>query len=148
MNSALEPTAFLLNTGDDGHHPEATGGWDNCYMMFQTETGTYSGAVKTKVTDRGRKFHDITEIQKEEDPSTRGVNGTNPPPARTGSPGVEITDGNNGINDTGTYQASPTSSAHVVADSSAKGNTQSARVGPESSVLFIGKIRKIGGRLW
>ena len=127
LNSTLEPAVFLLNTVDDGHHPEATGGWDNFYVMFQTETGKYSGVVKTKVTDRGRVFHDITEIQKEGDPSTHGVNGINPPPARTGSPEAGLTDGSNGINDTGTYQASPTSSAPIIADTSAKGNTQYAQ---------------------
>lgn len=89
LDSTLEPAVFLLNTTDDGHHPEATGGWDNFYVMFKTDTGTYSGVVKTKVTDRGRVFYDITEIQKEGDQSTRGVNGTNPPPARTESPVVD-----------------------------------------------------------
>ena len=125
LDATLEPAAFLLNTADDGHHPEATGGWDNFYVMFRTDTGTYSGVVKTKVTERGRVFHDITEIQKEGDPSTRGVNGINPPPARTGSPGVSPAYGNpaNG----GTYQGTgPTLSAPIIADSSAGGNTQSA----------------------
>lgn len=81
LDTTLEPAVFLLNVEDDGHHPEATGGWDNFYVKFQTDTGTYSGVVKTKVTDRGRVFHDITEIQKEESPSARGDNGENPPPA-------------------------------------------------------------------
>ena len=125
LNTTLEPTVFLLNTVDNGHQPDATGGWDNFYVMFKTETDVYFGIVKTKVTDRGRVFHDITEIQKEGDPSTRGVNGINPPPARTGSPGVSPAYGNpaNG----GTYQETgPTLSAPIIADSSAGGNTQSA----------------------
>lgn len=137
LDATLEPAAFLLNTADDGHHPEATGGWDNFYVMFRTDTGTYSGVVKTKVTERGRVFHDITEIQKEGDPSTRGVNGINPPPARTGSPGVSPAYGNpaNG----GTYQGTgPTLSAPIIADSSAGGNTQSAQAGPESSTGGFG----------
>ena len=137
LDATLEPAAFLLNTADDGHHPEATGGWDNFYVMFRTDTGTYSGVVKTKVTERGRVFHDITEIQKEGDPSTRGVNGINPPPARTGSPGVSPSYGNpaNG----GTYQETwPTPTAPIIADSSAGGNTQSAQSGPESSTGGFG----------
>lgn len=81
LDTTLEPAVFLLNVEDDGHHPEAIGGWDNFYVKFQTDTGTYSGVVKTKVTARGRVFHDITEIQKEESPSARGDNGENPPPA-------------------------------------------------------------------
>ena len=52
LDTTLEPALFLLNTADDGHHPEVTGGWDNFYVMFRTDTGTYSGVVKTKVTDR------------------------------------------------------------------------------------------------
>ena len=88
LDTTLEPALFLLNTADDGHHPEVTGGWDNFYVMFRTDIGTYSGVVKTKVTDRGRVFHDITEIQKEGEPPTRGDNGTSPPPARTESPSL------------------------------------------------------------
>lgn len=81
LDTTLDPAVFLMNTVDDGHHAEAVGGWDNFYVMFQTDTGTYSGIVKTKVTDRGRVFHDITEIQKEESPSARGDNRETPPPA-------------------------------------------------------------------
>ena len=141
LDATLEPAAFLLNTADDGHHPEATGGWDNFYVMFRTDTGTYSGVVKTKVTERGRVFHDITEIQKEGDPSTRGVNGINPPPARTGSPGYGSTGQvlnmpQNGpqLTPEAPHGANLSISAPIIADSSAGGNTQSAQVGPESSV--------------
>lgn len=83
LDATLEPSTFLLNTPDDGRHPKATGGWDNFYTMFETDTGLYSGIVKTMVTDRGREFYDITEIQKEGGPTTRGDNGLTPPPART-----------------------------------------------------------------
>lgn len=133
LDATLEPAAFLLNTADDGHHPEATGGWDNFYVMFRTDTGTYSGVVKTKVTERGRVFHDITEIQKEGDPSTRGVNGINPPPARTGSPGYGSTGQvlnmpQNGpqLTPEAPHGANLSISAPIIADSSAGGNTQSA----------------------
>lgn len=54
--------------------------------MFETDTGLYSGIVKTMATDRGREFYDITEIQKEGDLPTRGDNGLTPPPARTETP--------------------------------------------------------------
>lgn len=83
MDTTLEPAQFLENGPDDGHHPEATGGWDYFYVMFEKDTGVYSGIVNAKVTDRGRVFHDITEIQKESGPSTHGVNGETPPPAKT-----------------------------------------------------------------
>lgn len=83
LDTTLEPAQFLKNGADDGHHPEAKGGWDYFYVMFETDTGIYSGIVNTKITDRGRVFHDITEIQKESGPSTRGVNGETPPPAKT-----------------------------------------------------------------
>ncbi len=83
LDTTLEPALFLKNGVDDGHHPEATGGWDYFYVMFETDTGVYSGIVNTKVTDRGRVFHDITEIQKESGPPTRGVNRETPPPAKT-----------------------------------------------------------------
>ncbi len=88
LDTTLAPAAFLRNTPDDGRHPKATGGWDNFYVMFETDTGVYSGIVKTMVTDRGRVFHDITEIQREGDPTTRGDNGTSPPPARTDTPSI------------------------------------------------------------
>ena len=86
LDTTLKTSVFLLNTDDDGRHADATGGWDNFYVMFETDTGTYSGIVKTKVTDRGRVFHDITEIEKEVDPATRGDNETSSQPARQGTP--------------------------------------------------------------
>ncbi len=83
LDVTLEPAQFLKSGVDDGHHPEATGGWEYFYVMFETDTGIYSGIVNTKVTDRGRVFHDITEIQKESGPPTRGVNKETLLPAKT-----------------------------------------------------------------
>ena len=83
LDVTLKPAQFLKSGVDDGHHPEATGGWEYFYVMFETDTGIYSGIVNTKVTDRGRVFHDITEIQKESGPPTRGVNKETLLPAKT-----------------------------------------------------------------
>ena len=90
LDSVLGPAVFLTNLSDDGGHPEATGGWDNYYVMFDTEYGLYSGIVKTKNTDRGRVFGDITEIQKEDSRnSTHGDNGTSPSPAMNGESTID-----------------------------------------------------------
>ncbi len=48
LDETLKPAMFLINLPDDGRHPEATGGWDNFYVMFDTDNGVYSGIVKTK----------------------------------------------------------------------------------------------------
>lgn len=81
LDTTLEPAVFLINTPDDGRHPKATGGWDNYYVMFETDDGIYSGIVKTMQTNRGREFYDISEIQKESAQATRGDNEIDSPPA-------------------------------------------------------------------
>ncbi len=86
LDKTLEPAMFLVNVADDGSHPKATGGWDNFYVMFETESGIYSGIVKTMMTDRGRVFYDITEMQKEDvSRATRGDNEINSSPAMPGT---------------------------------------------------------------
>ena len=69
--------------------------------------------------------------QKEGDPSTHGVNGTNPPPARTGSPGYGSTGQvlnmpQNGpqLTPEAPHGANLSISASSIADASAGGNTQ------------------------
>ena len=54
LKETLKPAMFLLNLPDDGRHAKATGGWDNFYVMFDTDSGIYSGIVKTMITDKGR----------------------------------------------------------------------------------------------
>lgn len=43
LDVTLKPAQFLKSGVDDGHHPEATGGWEYFYVMFETDTGIYSG---------------------------------------------------------------------------------------------------------
>ncbi|MBE7031258.1 MAG: hypothetical protein E7409_07530 [Ruminococcaceae bacterium] len=74
---------------DDGHHPEATGGWDyyttNFVVEFKDANGDpiqkeFVGTVKVMNTEQGRRFHDITEIE-EVTNNTRGVSEINSSPA-------------------------------------------------------------------
>lgn len=121
LDTTLEPAQFLKNGVDDGHHPEATGGWDYFYVMFETDTGIYSGIVNTKVTERGRVFHDITEIQKESGPSTHGVNRETLPPAKT----------------------DPLPSDSIIPSPGDGVNTEYAQPSGEVSVLALGKAQDV-----
>ena len=51
---------------DDGHHPEAVGGWDYYSSVFEVGGKYFSGTVKLLVDAKGRRrFHDVTEIKEE-----------------------------------------------------------------------------------
>jgi hypothetical protein len=56
---------FLVNVADDGSHPKATGGWDNFYVSLKPKAA-YIRYSQNLMTDRGRCFYDITEMQKED----------------------------------------------------------------------------------
>ncbi len=50
---------------DDGHHPEATGGWDYYDVTFQVGEDFFEGKINVMITDRGRRFHDVTDLKKD-----------------------------------------------------------------------------------
>ena len=50
---------------DDGHHPEAIGGWDYFRTIFEVGGKFYSGRFNIMNIARGRVFHDVTDVKRE-----------------------------------------------------------------------------------
>ena len=66
LDNLLATSKFKEHVKDDGHHPEAVGGWDYYSSVFEVGGKYFSGTVKLLVDAKGRRrFHDVTEIKEE-----------------------------------------------------------------------------------
>ena len=66
LDNLLATSKFKEHVKDDGHHPEAEGGWDYYSSIFEVGGKYFRGTVKLLVDDKGRRrFHDVTEIKEE-----------------------------------------------------------------------------------
>lgn len=63
LDHLIESGTYLRNETQDGHHPEATGGIDKISVRYVVADRAYEGEASIIVTDRGRRFHDITKIK-------------------------------------------------------------------------------------
>ncbi|MBQ7177387.1 MAG: hypothetical protein IJS08_08235, partial [Victivallales bacterium] len=53
------------HVADDGTHEEATGGWDYYDVTFQVGEDFFEGKINVMITDKGRRFHDVTDLKKD-----------------------------------------------------------------------------------
>ncbi|MBQ5531459.1 MAG: hypothetical protein IIT98_05600, partial [Kiritimatiellae bacterium] len=69
LDNLLAVGEYAGHEKDDGRHPEATGGWDYYNTIFEVGGKFFRGKVNLLVNNRGRIFHDMTDIKED----TRGL---------------------------------------------------------------------------
>ena len=63
LDNLLAIGEFAGHEPDDGHHPEASGGWDYYNTIFEVGGRFFTGKVNLLINNRGRVFHDVTGIK-------------------------------------------------------------------------------------
>ncbi len=63
LDNLLAVSVFDEHTADNGHHPEAVGGWDYYTTVFKVGENFYKGKVSIEIRKNGREFKDITKIK-------------------------------------------------------------------------------------
>ncbi len=63
LDNLLAVSVFDEHTEDNGHHPEAVGGWDYYTTVFKVGNNFYQGKVSIEIRQNGREFKDITKIK-------------------------------------------------------------------------------------
>lgn len=64
LDNLLAVSVFDEHTADNGHHPEAVGGWDYYSTVFKVGNDFYQGRVSIEIRQNGREFKDITKIKR------------------------------------------------------------------------------------
>ena len=63
LDNLLAVSVFDEHKEDNGHHPEAVGGWDYYTTVFKVGNNFYQGRVSIEIRQNGREFKDITKIK-------------------------------------------------------------------------------------
>ena len=63
LDKLLQISEFVNHLDDDGHHPDAVGGWDNYKVTYKVKDTFYQGYVRIENRFNGREFKDITKIK-------------------------------------------------------------------------------------
>ena len=63
LDNLLAVSVFDEHEEDNGHHPEAVGGWDNYKTVYKVGERIYEGVVRIENRANGREFKDITKIK-------------------------------------------------------------------------------------
>ncbi len=63
LDNLLSVSVFDEHKEDNGHHPEAVGGWDYYTTVFKVGNNFYQGRVSIEIRQNGREFKDITKIK-------------------------------------------------------------------------------------
>ena len=96
LDNLLAVSRRIAHTPDDGRHPDATGGWDTYLTNFQIGDEYFTGEVKIKITDRGRLFYDVTQIERTT--RNRDQTGVNPAAASGSSFNPSVSQNTDGVN--------------------------------------------------
>lgn len=64
LDNLLAASVFDKHTNDNGHHPEAVGGWDYYTTVFKVGGNFYQGTISIEIRQNGREFKDITKIKR------------------------------------------------------------------------------------
>ena len=63
LDNLLAVSVFDEHKEDNGHHPEAVGGWDYYTTVFKVGNNFYQGRVSIEIRQNGKEFKDITKIK-------------------------------------------------------------------------------------
>ena len=81
LDNLLDASRYIAHKEDDGHHPDATGGWDYFSTLFRVNGQMYRGRINIMITDDGPVFYDVTHISRTQKGTTESIFGDTRPRA-------------------------------------------------------------------